>query len=141
MELTTNEAYEKMLDHIFAKIQRGRSGRGERMITVTPEVMHDRRQTVILNYKSVAESMNREPTHLARFIFKESGKPGIIDGERLVISGIIGEEELAKLLQLYHREFIKCPVCGGIDTKIIAEKRFRFLVCEICGAKSPVRKI
>ncbi|MCL7389060.1 MAG: hypothetical protein LZ173_03885 [Thaumarchaeota archaeon] len=42
---------------------------------------------------------------------------------------------------MYVKEFVKCPICGGLDTKIIAEKRFRFLLCEVCGAKSSVRKI
>ena len=141
MDLTTKEAYEKMLEHVFSRIQRGRQDRGERVIAVTPEVLHERRQTIILNFRSMAQSLEREPEHLARFIFKESGKPGVMEDERLVISGVIGEEELARLLQLYYKEFVKCPVCGGIDTKLVAEKKFRFLLCEICGAKSPVRKI
>ncbi|MEM2273205.1 MAG: hypothetical protein QXX56_03185, partial [Candidatus Bathyarchaeia archaeon] len=38
-------------------------------------------------------------------------------------------------------EFVNCPICKRPDTKIIKEKRFNFLVCEACGAKSPVRRI
>jgi translation initiation factor 2 subunit 2 len=51
------------------------------------------------------------------------------------------DAEIVKLLQLYFREFVRCPVCGGVDTQIVSEKRFRFLVCEVCGAKSSIRKI
>ena len=94
-----------------------------------------------MNFKDMAEKLNRDPQHLARFIFKESGKPGSLEGERLIIQGRLMNEEFRRLIELYVKEFVKCPICGGLDTRIVSEKRLRFLVCEICGAKSSVRKI
>ncbi len=141
MELASREAYEKMLDRVLSRVQSSRADRGERTISLTPEIIHEHRQTIIANFKQLADALGREPQHLARFIFKETGRPGTLDGERAILSGRVGDEELGKLLQLYFKEFVKCPVCGGIDTKIVSEKRFRFLVCEICGAKTPIRKI
>ncbi|MEM0444969.1 MAG: translation initiation factor IF-2 subunit beta [Nitrososphaerota archaeon] len=141
MDLSSREAYEKMLDRVLTKVQMNIAGRGERSISLTPEIVHEHRQTIIQNFKQLADALGREPQHLARFIFKETGRPGTLDGERAILSGRVGDEELVKLLQLYFREFVKCPVCGGIDTKIISEKRFRFLACEICGAKTSIRKI
>ncbi|MEM0381924.1 MAG: translation initiation factor IF-2 subunit beta [Nitrososphaerota archaeon] len=141
MDLSSREAYERMLDRVLSRVQSSRLDRGERTISLTPEIVHEHKQTVILNFRQLADALGREPQHLARFIFKETGRPGTLDGDRAVLSGRVNDEELGKLLQLYFREFVKCPVCGGIDTKIVSEKRFRFLVCEICGAKTPIRKI
>jgi len=131
----------KLLDHALSRIQLRGADRGERTVSLMPEIAHIQRQTVIYNFRQISEALGREPDHLARFIFKETGRPGTVDGDRLVLIGRLGDEELRRILQLYFKEFVKCPVCGGIDTKIVSEKRFRFLVCEICGAKSPIRKI
>lgn len=141
MDLSSRATYEKMLDRVLAKVQMSMTSRGDRSISLTPEIVHEHRQTIIQNYKQLADALGREPQHLARFIFKETGRPGTLDGERAILSGRVSDEELVKLLQLYFKEFVKCPVCGGIDTKIVSEKRFRFLACEICGAKTPIRKI
>jgi translation initiation factor 2 subunit 2 len=141
VELTGREAYQMLLERLYSQLKVRASGGGERQIALRPVLLHDQRRTVITNFKQLAEALGREPEHLARFVFKETGKPGTLEGERLVINGPIGEQELGRLLQLYFKEFVKCPVCGGIDTQIVAEKRFRFLVCEACGARNPVRKI
>jgi len=140
-ELSGREAYVALLDRLYSQLRGRAAGGGEREIALRPTLLQDHRRTVITNFKQLADALGRDPEHLARFIFKETGKPGTLEGERLVINGKIGEQELGKLLQLYYKEFVKCPVCGGIDTQIVAEKRFRFLVCEACGARTPVRKI
>ncbi|MCD6536653.1 MAG: hypothetical protein J7K49_06460 [Thaumarchaeota archaeon] len=114
---------------------------GDRLVVLNPEILHESRRTIIMNFKDMAEKLNRDPQHLARFIFKESGKPGSLEGERLIIQGRLMNEEFRRLIELYVKEFVKCPICGGLDTRIVSEKRLRFLVCEICGAKSSVRKI
>ncbi|MCS7145227.1 MAG: translation initiation factor IF-2 subunit beta [Aigarchaeota archaeon] len=141
MDLSSRAAYEKLLERVLSRVQSRGTDRGERTISLTPEIMHEQKQTIILNFRQLADALGREPQHLARFIFKETGRPGTLDSERATLSGRVSDEELGKLLQLYFKEFVKCPVCGGIDTKIVSEKRFRFLVCEICGAKTPIRKI
>ncbi|MEN2974104.1 MAG: translation initiation factor IF-2 subunit beta [Candidatus Caldarchaeales archaeon] len=137
----TREGYEKLLDNVMANLPQTLGKIGDRILVVNPIIVHETKRTIITNFTQISDVLNREPSHLARFIFKESGKPGTLEGERLLIQGKILNEELRRLLELYVKEFVKCPVCGGLDTKIIAEKRFRFILCEICGAKNSVRKI
>ncbi|RLG11275.1 MAG: hypothetical protein DRN64_01650 [Thaumarchaeota archaeon] len=139
--MRTREGYLEILDEILSALPRSATGAGDRAIILNPEILHESRRTVVLNFKNMAERLNRSPQHLAKFIAKESGKPSSIEGERLIVQGRLTNEELRRLLELYVREFVKCPICGGLDTRIVAERRLRFLVCEICGAKSPVRKI
>ena len=140
-KIRTREGYLEILDEILSALPRSATGAGDRAIILNPEILHESRRTVVLNFKDMAERLNRSPQHLAKFIAKESGKPSSIEGERLIVQGRLTNEELRRLLELYVREFVKCPICGGLDTRIVAERRLRFLVCEICGAKSPVRKI
>ncbi|MEM0079442.1 MAG: translation initiation factor IF-2 subunit beta [Nitrososphaerota archaeon] len=137
----TREGYEKLLDNVMGKLPQTLGKIGDRVLVVNPIIYHEAHRTIITNFTQIAETINREASHLARFILKESGKAGIVEGERLIIQGKLSNEEFRKLLGLYVKEFVKCPVCGGLDTKIVAEKRFRFLLCEVCGAKSSIRKI
>lgn len=139
--MRTREGYLRLLDKVMANLPHTIGKAGDRLIVLNPEILHESRRTIITNFKDLAEKLNRPPEHLARFIFKESGKPGSIEGERLIIQGRLSNEEFRRLIELYVKEFVKCPICGGLDTRIISEKRLRFLICEVCGAKSSVRRI
>lgn len=141
MDIRSREAYLSLLENLYSRLGSKSSKSGDRRIELVPTILHEQKQTVITNFRQLAEAMNREPEHLARFIFKETGRPGTVERDRLIISGKMTDAEIARLLQLYFREFVRCPVCGGVDTGITSEKRFRFLVCEVCGAKSSIRKI
>lgn len=139
--IKTRRGYEVLLTKVMSELPQTIGKAGDRALVVNPVLLRESRRTIITNFTDIAKTLNRPPQHLARFIFKESGKPGTLEGERLLLQGRLTNEELRRLLELYVKEFVKCPVCGGLDTKIVAEKRFRFLLCEVCGAKSPVRKI
>jgi translation initiation factor 2 subunit 2 len=56
-----------------------------------------------------------------------------------VFQGRFTQEILGKALNVYVRDCVICPVCRSPDTRIVREERLRFLMCEACGAKSPVR--
>jgi translation initiation factor 2 subunit 2 len=141
VDISSKESYLKLLDNLYSRLGSRAAKSGDRTIELAPTILHEQKQTVITNFRQLAEMLNREPEHIARFIFKETGRPGTIERDRLVISGKMTDAEIVKLLQLYFREFVRCPVCGGVDTQIVSEKKFRFLVCEVCGAKSSIRKI
>ncbi|PUA34252.1 MAG: translation initiation factor IF-2 subunit beta [Candidatus Terraquivivens tikiterensis] len=141
VDISTKDAYMKMLERVMAEVRNISGKSGDRVLELRPSIMQTGKNTVITNFGHLAETLNRDPEHLARFIFKESGKAGVLEGERLTIQGKLSNEEIKRLLEIYMKEFVKCPVCGGVDTRIEAEKRFRFLQCDVCGAKSSIRKI
>jgi len=95
-------------------------------------------RTYIVNYKVIAEALNRDPLHLLRYLSKEMATAGSFDGVRAIFQGKFRSDTLDHLVQRYAEEFVVCPVCKRPDTKIVKEKRFSFLVCEACGAKSSV---
>jgi translation initiation factor 2 subunit 2 len=98
-------------------------------------------RTYIVNYKEIAEALNRDPLHLLRYLSREMATAGSVDGARAIFQGKFRTDTLDRLIQHYAEEFVICPVCRRPDTKIVKEKRFSFLSCEACGAKSSIRTI
>jgi len=98
-------------------------------------------RTYIVNYKEIAEALNRDQLHLLRYLSREMATAGAIDGARAIFQGKFSNDTLNRLVQHYAEEFVICPVCKRPDTKIMKEKRFSFLSCEACGAKSSIRTI
>ena len=96
-------------------------------------------RTYIVNYKEIADALNRDPQHLLRYLSREMATAGSIDGARAIFQGKFKVDTLDHLIRLYAEEFVVCPVCKRPDTKMAKEKRFSFLSCEACGAKSSIR--
>jgi len=98
-------------------------------------------RTYIVNYREIAEALNRDPLHLLRYLSREMATAGSIDGARAIFHGKFKNDTLDNLIQHYVQEFVVCPVCKRPDTKITKEKRFSFLTCEACGARSSIKTI
>jgi len=98
-------------------------------------------RTYIVNFKEIADALNRSPLHLLRYMSREMATAGSIDGARSIFQGKFKSDTLDSLVQHYAQEFVVCPVCKRPDTKIVKEKRFSFLTCDACGAKSSVRAL
>ncbi|HEX69307.1 MAG TPA: translation initiation factor IF-2 subunit beta [Candidatus Bathyarchaeota archaeon] len=98
-------------------------------------------RTIVHNFKEIAETLNRPPQHLLKFLAKEMATAGVIDDERAIFQGKFENETLQHLVERYTKEYVICPICKRPDTKIVKEKRLWFLVCEACGAKSSIRPV
>ncbi len=98
-------------------------------------------RTYILNYKEIATALNRDPQHLLRYLSREMATAGSTDGARAIFQGKFKNDTLNRLIQLYAEQYVICPVCKRPDTKIVKEKRFSFLFCDACGAKSSIKTV
>ncbi|MDH5375311.1 MAG: translation initiation factor IF-2 subunit beta [Candidatus Bathyarchaeota archaeon] len=98
-------------------------------------------RTMVYNFKEIAESLNRNPQHLLKFLTREMATAATMQEARVIFQGKFSRETLKRLIQRYMESFVICPVCKRPDTKIVKEKRLSFLVCEACGAKSSVRQL
>jgi len=98
-------------------------------------------RTMVYNFKEVAETLNRNPRHLLKFLTREMATAATMQEARVIFQGKFSRETLKRLVQRYMESFLICPVCKRPDTKIVKEKRLSFLVCEACGAKSSVRQL
>jgi len=108
---------------------------------VIPDLAYEQQgnKTILKNFVDLLNILRREPRHLARYLFKELATRGSIKNNSLVLDTRVSRENLTRKIESYVQEFINCKVCNEPDTKLIKEDRYIFMVCEACGAKTPIR--
>jgi len=132
--------YERMLDEAYSQMP-AQVFRRRRLEVPKPQSMIFGSRTILFNFKEICDVLNRDELHLLRFLSREMATAGTIDGSRAIFQGRFGDETLQRLIDRYMRDYVICPVCKRPDTRIVKEKRLQFLICEACGAKSPVRPL
>jgi translation initiation factor 2 subunit 2 len=95
-------------------------------------------RTILSNFKEICEALNRDPRHVLKFFSGEMATAATMQRNRAIFQGKFGSDTFERLIQRYIKEFVVCPVCTRPDTKIVKDKRFLFLVCEACGARSSI---
>ena len=95
-------------------------------------------RTILSNFRAISESLNRDPRHVLKFFSGEMATAATMQRNRAIFQGKFGYDTFERLIQRYVKEFVVCPVCTRPDTKIVKDKRFLFLVCEACGARSSI---
>jgi translation initiation factor 2 subunit 2 len=98
-------------------------------------------RTVISNFKEIADSLDRDPQHLLKFLTREMATAATFHESRAIFQGKFRTDSFERLLQRYQESYVICPVCKRPDTKILKEKRLTFLVCNACGARSSVKQL
>jgi translation initiation factor 2 subunit 2 len=98
-------------------------------------------RTTISNFKEVADTLDRDPQHILKFLTREMATAATYHDGRAIFQGKFPRDTFERLLQRYMDAFVICPVCKRPDTKILKEKRLSFIVCNACGAKSSVKQL
>lgn len=135
-----SEDYEKLLDRALGQVPRAESEEGRFKIP-EPDVEVAGNRTTLRNLKEIADALNRKPNHLMRYLLREVGTAGNLEGTRGVFQGKFGRATLHDRVNRYIGEFVLCPECGKPDTKIIKRGRVHMLKCEACGARSSVKGV
>ncbi len=98
-------------------------------------------RTTIINFKEIADLMDRDPQHILKFLTREMATAATYHDGRAIFQGKFPRDTFERLLQRYMEGFVVCPVCKRPDTKIVKEKRLSFLVCNACGARSSIKQL
>jgi translation initiation factor 2 subunit 2 len=98
-------------------------------------------RTTISNFKEVADTLDRDPQHILKFLTREMATAGTYHDGRAIFQGKFPRDTFERLLARYMESFVICPVCKRPDTKIVKEKRLSFIVCNACGARSSVKQL
>ncbi len=137
--------YMALLERAYKQLPENRpvEASTERFVLPKFEVIVSGRRTFITNFKQVADLLRRDPRILLRYILKEIGAPGVIEGQAAVIQGEISPRTLNILLERFYEMYVKCPVCGSPDTVLEKDKKrkYMYIKCLACGAMSPVKPI
>lgn len=96
-------------------------------------------KTILNNFIQISNDLNREPTHLLKFLQRELATPATINGPRLVMGRKILAHLINAKIELYAKIFVLCPDCKKPDTKMKKEGKVLFLKCMACGAKHPIK--
>jgi len=140
MKAPAMEGYEELLKRAQSKLPKEK-GSGERFEIPKVRSTVIGMRTVVVNFKEIAESLNRNPRHLLKFLTNEMATAGSLDETRAVFQGKFPYDTLSRLVSIYAENFIICPVCKRPDTKVVKERRLFFLSCEACGAKSSIKAL
>jgi len=130
--------FERLLDKAYEELPENVKSHRSRFEVPAAQVTIAGNRTIIENFADIAEAMNREPSHLLKFLLREVATAGTLEGRRAVLQGRFTPYLIANKLKKYLKDFVICPVCGSPDTKIIKKGRFYFLKCEACGAETPI---
>jgi translation initiation factor 2 subunit 2 len=98
-------------------------------------------RTTISNFKEVADTLDRDPQHILKFLTREMATAATYHDGRAIFQGKFPRDTFERLLSRYMESFVICPVCKRPDTKIVKEKRLSFIVCNACGARSSVKQL
>jgi translation initiation factor 2 subunit 2 len=112
----------------------------ERFVIPQPRVFYEGKTTVLENFRGIADTLNREPDHLMKYLLQELGTAGKIEGQRGVFQGKFTEQAMARQIESYFEEYVVCTECRLPDTHLTKNDRVLMLKCDACGAHRPVRK-
>ncbi|MFX0090739.1 MAG: hypothetical protein ACFFBD_03160 [Candidatus Hodarchaeota archaeon] len=107
----------------------------------TVKVSTEGNKTQVINWRSIVKYINRDPTHIAKFVAKQRSSAATIegDGKYLIFPTKVSPRTLDNDLKLYARTFVVCKVCGSRNTNLEKSGRLTMMVCSDCGAKSAVK--
>jgi translation initiation factor 2 subunit 2 len=131
--------YEKLLGEAYQNIKPTEFC--DRFEVKKVEGMHEGTKTVVTNFTQICTCLRRSPEHVSRFLFKELASPGIIEGDRLILTRKLVSSQVNEKVEKYAEKFVKCGNCGKPDTEIITEGTKTFLKCMACGTKKEIHNI
>ncbi|MDK2824850.1 translation initiation factor 2 subunit beta (aeIF-2b) [Methanolobus vulcani] len=133
------EDYEALLDRAIANLP-DMETTDARFVIPEPKIMVEGKTTILDNFNNIADVLNREPDHLMKYLTREMGTAGKIDGLRAVFQGRFSKDQIQSNIEAYVEEFVMCSECGRPDTQLTKMDRILVLKCAACGAHRPVKK-
>lgn len=127
--------YDKLLDRAIDQLPQ-KVFETKRFIVPKAYSVIQGNRTIIQNFKEIAEALNRDPQHLLKFLLRELGTAGNLEGSRAIMQGKFTHYLINDRIDDYVNKFIMCHECNRPDTRIIREDRIFLLKCEACGAKA-----
>jgi len=132
--------YEKLLKQAYEKMPK-KTQQKERFEMPKLFSFIQGKQTIIKNLSEAANKINRDPKHIIRFIAKDLGTVGAVDGQKGVLTGNFKQQLIDSRFNNYIKEYVICKECGKPDTELIKFEGIEYKRCEVCGARAPVKHV
>jgi translation initiation factor 2 subunit 2 len=134
------ENYKKLLERALEQIPKTVFESSRFQIPEADVVVVGNR-TTIRNFRSIVSALNRESGHLMKYLLRELGAAGNLEGSQAVFQGRFAKSSVDDRIKRYVGEFVLCRECGKPDTRLIKHERIQMLKCEACGARASVRSV
>jgi len=131
--------YDELLERAYKTLPKKPVVVKQRLTLPKPEVVVSGKRTFITNFNQICDILSRKPQIVLRYILKELGAPGVLHENMAVIQGEFSKKTIEAILDRFFKMYVVCPACKSPDTRLVKEKKFMFLICGACGAKSPVK--
>ncbi len=132
-------SYIELLNRIKDQTRKDNSIVTQRQDVPQPDAAVVGNRTVWKNFSIIAAALRRDPRQMMIVVAKELGAAMTVENDgRAVIFGKKDSTSIKNVMNYYIKMYVTCPVCGSPDTKLVKEKKILFLVCEACGARTPV---
>lgn len=125
-------SYEEYLSRGIKKLP-SIKGDDARFVIPIPKVFTEGRTTVLDNFTEIVSTLNRDSDHVLKYLLRELGTAGKIDGGRVVFQGRFSNDVIASLINEYVEEFVICSECNRPDTHLTKSDRTLMLKCDACG--------
>lgn len=131
--------YDELLERAYASLPE-KVGSGERFEMPVVESLTQGNKTIIKNFDEIVQKLRRNPGEIMKYLSRELAVPMSKEGAGLVLQGKFYDRVLNEKLRRYVTTYVICKECKKADTKIVdVERGVKVIVCEACGARSPVR--
>jgi translation initiation factor 2 subunit 2 len=135
------EDYEKLLDNARKSLPE-KTLSDERFEPPVAQVQLQGTKTTIRNFDVICQKLRRDPKVISKYLSSGLAVPTSIEGNKLVLHGKIYDKLINERLSNFIKHYVICPECKRPDTKIAeGEMGYKFLSCEACGARSPVKQL
>ncbi|CAI50248.1 translation initiation factor aIF-2 beta subunit [Natronomonas pharaonis DSM 2160] len=129
--------YEEQLDRALEETP-DIEGTAARFSVPDPDVRQEGNATVYENFQPTIDRLDREESHVMKFLQNELGTSANIDERgRLRLTGEFRQARVEEAINDYVEGYVICPECGLPDTRLEKENGAEVLRCEACGARSP----
>ncbi len=132
------DEYKNMLDRAHNALPE-KTHKFERFEVPAIQSFFQGNKTIIKNFDLIVQKTRRKPQTLAKYFSHELAVPVTVQGSKLVLNGKFYERNLKDKLQQFVDSAVICRECKRPDTKIVDQAGVKMLVCEACGARSPLK--
>jgi translation initiation factor 2 subunit 2 len=132
--------YDTLLKRVKENLPKKVDG-GERFKMPTADSFIEGNRTMVTNLSTIANYLNRDISHLLKFLLKELATSGCVEGNRVVFTGKFPKRILDEKIASYVNTYVVCKECGSPDTKFETHERVQIMRCMACQAKRPVPKV
>ena len=131
--------YEALLDRAIENLP-DMETTDARFVIPEPKIFIEGKTTVLDNFSNIVDVLNRDSDHLMKFLTREMGTAGKLEGGRAIFQGRFPKELIKSNIQSYVEEYVMCSECSRPDTQLVKDNRVLILKCSACVAHRPVKK-